>query len=246
MISDLFPFQTADGPTQMAADEVLLEHAIATGRPALRFYTWERPTLSLGYFQSFADRFGELPVVRRMTGGGAIIHDRELTYGLALPSGATLKEPIPAHSGGHSVQWVCMIHDVVRAALRVLGVTASAGCSHEFGRGKFLCFEHQTPGDLLLGGHKIGGSAQRRRAGALLQHGSVLLAASPHAPQLLGVRELAGTILDPAGLAEEVTRALVQKTGWTMMPCHWSKDMISWQEQLAADRYRNPGWTERR
>src|SRR5947209_18419123 len=73
-VCDYFPMLTADGPTQMAADEALLEHVLTTGRPALRYYTWDPPTLSLGYFQSFADRLPGLPVVRRMTGGGAIVH----------------------------------------------------------------------------------------------------------------------------------------------------------------------------
>ena len=65
----LFPAANADGPTQMAADEVLLECAATTGRPALRFYTWEPATLSLGYFQLFADRLagpaGRAPGDRR-------------------------------------------------------------------------------------------------------------------------------------------------------------------------------------
>src|SRR4051812_29350845 len=133
---DLFPHLTADGPTQMAADEVLLEHAAATGRPALRFYTWDPPTLSLGYFQPFAGRLADprlaaLPVVRRPTGGGAIVHHHELTYALALPAG-------PAQKG---VNWACRMHDVIRAALGSDGVPAAAcGCGREKGRGAFLCF----------------------------------------------------------------------------------------------------------
>src|SRR6267154_2578314 len=108
---DLFPFLTADGPTQMAADEVLLEHAVATTRPALRFYVWNPPTLSLGYFQKFADRLSGLPVVRRQTGGGAIVHDHELTYALALPPG-------PAQKG---VNWTCRMHEVIRTTLGSYG-----------------------------------------------------------------------------------------------------------------------------
>src|SRR5437763_13399975 len=82
---DVFALSTADGPAHMAADEALLDHAAATGRPALRFYAWDPPTLSLGYFQSAADRQPGLPYVRRPTGGGAIFHHCELTYALALP-----------------------------------------------------------------------------------------------------------------------------------------------------------------
>ena len=79
----------ADGAWNMAVDEVLLK-AAAAGRCCFRFYRWQVPTLSLGYFQAIDDRrrhvasFG-CPVVRRSSGGGAIVHDRELTYSVALP-----------------------------------------------------------------------------------------------------------------------------------------------------------------
>src|SRR5262245_45464898 len=110
---DLFPILTADGPMQMAADEVLLEHAVANGRPALRLYTWDPSTLSLGYFQPFAARLADpllanLPVVRRPTGGGAIVHHHELTYALALPTG-------PVSERGPS--WVCRMHEIIGAAI---------------------------------------------------------------------------------------------------------------------------------
>src|SRR5687767_3136581 len=80
----------ASGAWNMAVDEVLLETAAAGGGAALRLYAWEAPTLSLGYFQAAADRTQhsasqECPLVRRSSGGGAIVHDQELTYSLALP-----------------------------------------------------------------------------------------------------------------------------------------------------------------
>ena len=81
----------ASGAWNMAVDEVLLEAAAADGQCTLRFYRWEEPTLSLGYFQTYADRWQHEPsshaaVVRRMSGGGAILHDAELTYSFAVPS----------------------------------------------------------------------------------------------------------------------------------------------------------------
>src|SRR5262249_20087454 len=87
----LLPLEIADGATNMAADEVLLEGAVA-GTAALRFYGWSEPTLSLGYFQPESERHTDaqlspLPVVRRATGGSALVHDHELTYALALPAG---------------------------------------------------------------------------------------------------------------------------------------------------------------
>jgi lipoate-protein ligase A len=219
----------------MAADEALLEHVIASGRPALRFYTWDPPTLSLGYFQPFAERLPGITVVRRMTGGGAIVHDRELTYALGLPPAEKARE------------WPCRLHDMVRDALAACGVRiATSGCGEENGRGRFLCFEHHTPGDLLIAGHKIGGSAQRRRDGAVLQHGSVLLAASSHAPQLRGIVELTGVEVAPQQLADEIAHELSRSTGWTMAPSNWSPRLTARRQQLVAERYCHPSWTQRR
>ena len=81
-----------DGPTNMARDEALLSR-VGRGAsvPTLRLYQWDPPTVSLGYFQKYAEYeclgppAGGLPVVRRQTGGGAILHDLELTYSLTLP-----------------------------------------------------------------------------------------------------------------------------------------------------------------
>src|SRR3970040_852910 len=83
-----------DGPTNMAGDEALMT-LVGTddSPPTLRLYQWIEPTISLGYFQHFVDYralpppAGELPVVRRLPGGGAILHDLELTYSLSLPAG---------------------------------------------------------------------------------------------------------------------------------------------------------------
>src|SRR6185436_21089599 len=77
------------GPMNMAVDEALLLSAPRFG-PTLRFYQWEEPTLSLGYFQSAAERSqheasAACPIVRRSTGGGAILHHHELTYSLVTP-----------------------------------------------------------------------------------------------------------------------------------------------------------------
>jgi lipoate-protein ligase A len=233
---DLFPLLTADGPTQMAADEVLLEHSSTTGRPALRFYVWNSPTLSLGYFQKFADRLSGLPIVRRQTGGGAIVHDHDLTYALALPPGPAQKD----------ANWMCRMHDIIRTTLGSRGAAATSGCGQESGRDAFLCFEHHTPGDVILGENKIVGSAQRRRAGGLLQHGSILLGASLFAPYLHGLREIADVAITPDRLAADLSRTFSQTTGWVLAPIDWSNELMARCRQIAEERYRQPAWTERR
>ena len=79
----------AAGAWNMAVDEALLETAADSGVATLRFYQWNEPTLSLGYFQAATDRdqhpaSRDCPLVRRASGGGAILHDRELTYSMAM------------------------------------------------------------------------------------------------------------------------------------------------------------------
>jgi lipoate-protein ligase A len=211
-------------------------HSIAIGRPALRFYTWDRPTLSLGYFQRFADRLNGLPVVRRQTGGGAIVHHHELTYALVLPPG-------PLQKG---VNWTCRMHEIIGTTLGSYGAKAANDCAQEAGRGAFLCFEHHTPGDVILGENKIVGSAQRRRAGSLLQHGSILLAASPFTPHRRGIRELAGVSIAPDRLASDLAKTFSLATAWVLTPRDWSIDLVVRYQQIAEERYRQPAWTERR
>ena len=81
----------AAGAWNMGVDEMLMERAAEAGTAVLRFYEWTPATLSLGYFQNAADRSGHeasrtAPMVRRSSGGGAIVHDRELTYSISLPT----------------------------------------------------------------------------------------------------------------------------------------------------------------
>ena len=175
-----------DGPTNMARDEALL---MLVGQgvslPTLRFYRWESPTISLGYFQKYAD-YAELPtpaselaVVRRQTGGGAILHDRELTYSIVLP----LSHPLVAY--GRCNYLYEHVHAAFAAILMRHGVPVQRGVIHNNGvtrdngaashRGPFFCFERHSRYDLLAGGKKLLGSAQRRTAEAVLQHGSLVL-----------------------------------------------------------------------
>src|SRR6266545_2196139 len=181
----LLPFAGADGATNMAADEAMLESAVR-GVASLRFYTWTEPTLSLGYFQAAEERHSAanlsgLAWVRRSTGGAAIVHHHELTYALALPS---------AKEWSSAEHWICRFHHILQRVLAERGVTSHAVvCGEEQKLGAVVCFLHQTPGDLLIGGSKVAGSAQRKMRGALLQHGSILLHRSQYVPHLAGIND---------------------------------------------------------
>ena len=175
----------------MAVDEVLLEWSAAGGGCCWRFYRWDEPTLSLGYFQAIDDRrhhpaSRDCAVVRRISGGGAILHDAELTYSFVLPSEHRLV--------AHRRSLYESVHAALIDALGEFGVTATlCGRTDRPGAGgqPFLCFQRRAAGDVLVGHAKIGGSAQRRLRGAVLQHGSVLLGHSPAAPELDALEDLA-------------------------------------------------------
>jgi lipoate-protein ligase A len=239
----LLPFASADGPTNMAVDEVLLE-AAASGTASLRFYTWDPPTLSLGYFQLESARhafphLAKLPFVRRASGGSTLVHHHELTYALALPAG------LPWQQRGES--WVCRMHRIIVAALEVLaGVACECVGSEERKLGEVLCFLQHTPGDVILKGHKIVGSAQRKQRGAMLQHGGVLSARSEHIPGLPGLRELAGVSLSYPDLASAILRQFRAETGWMAEAC----DLIPAERQraheLAETKYGSREWNEKR
>ncbi|MFC1597465.1 biotin/lipoate A/B protein ligase family protein [Planctomycetota bacterium] len=180
----------------MAVDEALMEWSGATGGCCLRFYRWQEPTLSLGYFQVYEDRNRhaaslDCPAVRRVSGGGAILHDVEVTYSFVVPRSHRLAQ-------GRLALYEA-VHATLVEALSQWGVKASL-CGGEdrktTGQQPFLCFQRRAPGDVLVGRTKIAGSAQRRSAGAVLQHGSVLLARSAAAPELEGLEEVQETSIE--------------------------------------------------
>lgn len=235
----LLPFETAAGADLMAGDDALL-HSAADGVASLRFYAWAEPTLSLGYFQPAADRVGvPLPWVRRATGGAALVHHHEVTYALALPPGRDWHDP--------SQNWLCRMHHTIRDALKPLGVTLRpVVCGEEKKLGPVLCFLHQTPADLLCDGAKVVGSAQRKRHGAVLQHGGILLRRSEFAPELPGIREQAGVSLAAEQVASVVADRFAADTGWSLVPGDWTADERLKSAALAAEVYRCSSWNDRR
>jgi len=247
----------------MAVDEALLASAATSGIATLRFYAWSEPTLSLGYFQAADDRAQhpascDCPLVRRSSGGGAILHDRELTYSVALP-----QRDIRSSASG---ELVTLFHQALAEALAAFGIAAelfdrNAARSQEaldpgslIGRLQtcptnvepFLCFQRRSCGDLLRGQEKIAGSAQRRRRGAVLQHGSVLLERSPYAPELPGIVEFAGQPLSASELTDVWLSSLIQR-----LAASTSTDKMTSAEQdlalvLEQDRFQSAAFTLRR
>lgn len=249
----------APGPWNMAVDEVLLNDAATSGQCSLRFYRWSEPTLSLGYFQTYADRWqheasSRCTAVRRMSGGGAIMHDIELTYSFAVPSHHPLAiDRLRFYQAVHSVLIDVLAHWGIEAVMvgedRGMPCSLSPADAKATGgrkREPFLCFERRAAGDVLVGGAKIAGSAQRRCQGAVLQHGSVLLARSLAAPELSGLKELADKTIS----ADELVDAWLARLS-DALPLIWqtgklTENQIHRARALADEKYASAKWTENR
>lgn len=235
------------GVRNMAADECLLAAASQDGLPRLRFYRWREPTVSLGYFQRLADRDGHsasrgCPIVRRATGGGAIVHDGELTYSFVAPITDRLSHEVAALYRA--------FHETIVAELAERGVAARLHPGARQSSEPFLCFQRRSDGDVVvdtrLGEHKVLGSAQRRHAGAVLQHGSLLLRASSAAPELPGIRELTGHDLAADELVTALARRLAERLDRRIEPATWSGDEVAVIDRLASTMFDHARWLGRR
>ncbi len=236
----------ADGSWNMAVDEAMLEAAVESDYLAIRWYRWSEPTVSLGYFQDTTEadvppHLAECPLVRRLTGGGAILHDREWTYSCVLPAGHPLLAETPLYLY-HT------FHDAIADVLNSHGVPVrSRGESLPFQEGQpFLCYSRGDTRDLLLGEHKIVGSAQRRRRGAVLQHGSVLLRQSALTPEYPGLLDLHGAPIDIDRMIDEITQRISRKLSVEGRVCQLPEEIQAAADRLRSDRYDSRSWNRRR
>src|SRR6202171_6546797 len=250
------------GAWNMAVDEVLLD-GVAAGNapPTLRFYEWAPPCLSLGYFQAFevvdvagCHRLG-VDIVRRPTGGRAILHDHELTYSVALPLS------LLGDDGGVLPSYHRLSLALERG-LKQLGVPvvlapeSAAQRAPDHGP---ACFDRPSAHEILLGGRKLVGSAQVRRATAILQHGSILI--EPRIDRMLACLRLphgsAGQIEDgvaglaevgdfePARIAGALADAFAEEFGARLVNSPLRPDERQAAEALATSKYQSVAWTER-
>ena len=242
------------GAANMAVDQLLFESAQATGTPALRFYRWSPACLSLGRNQSATvDRVrleqAGIDLVRRPTGGLAVLHDQELTYCVSLPVGL-LGSPRETYE---------TINRSLLMGLSSLGVRAMEAAATDAGpqifRSAGSCFAGSAPGEVVVQGRKVIGSAQRCEKHTILQHGSILLAGKQVlADELLGksaAQEGATTLLSVLGrvpewaeLVRALTRAFQQELGIALAPGGLSAREQTRVEELTSF-FASPEWTWR-
>jgi lipoyl(octanoyl) transferase len=258
----------ASGAWNMAVDESILQ-SIGRGAslPTLRLYAWTPACLSLGVAQPFADvdsarlRTRGWDVVRRMTGGRAILHTDELTYSVIGPA----ENPILAGSVLESY------NRLAKALLRAvqdlnIPVEMKEGKTDEDGKSNPVCFEVPSTYEITVNGKKLIGSAQARRKEGVLQHGSLPLigdltritdalafadeSARADAAARLLVR--AATVESALGRAvawDDAARAMIRafetELGIQFERGELSKKEISRADELVREKYGHPSWTER-
>jgi lipoate-protein ligase A len=253
----------------MAVDEAILE-AVGRGEvlPTLRLYAWDPPCLSLGIFQLFSDidapalhRLG-WEIVRRPTGGRAILHTDELTYAVIAP----LHEPRVA---GSVLESYSRLSQALLLALNLLGLPAEAAAKPpalaDTQAGGAVCFEVPSNYEITVQGKKLIGSAQARRRDGVLQHGSLPLSGDltriTHVLAYANEVERASAaerLLDHAATtamldraltwqecAEAFTRAFSQALNIHFLPEPLTESELLRAEALVAAKYGSPAWTER-
>ncbi len=256
----------APGSWNMSLDQALAEYASSSGIAVVRLYQWSEPTLSLGYFQNYAEksndpRLDRLACVRRSTGGGAIVHDREITYSIALPTKSSKGGDRELYLDVHrrictwlnGLGWPAMLYaDWQRSDRGFVGESSQHGAdtSDHGGSDPFLCFERRSEFDLVVDGHKILGSAQRRVGNALLQHGSLLLDASPAAPQLPGLKQFGSEQDSISALAlNQLAPLLIDslaERGWKQIQFTAAPDLLQRAAMIEATSFGGDSWTRKR
>ncbi len=247
-----------EAAANMALDRALMDRAREKGEWILRVYGWSPPALSLGRNQRAAGAWDleaiaarGIAIVRRPTGGRAILHDREATYSVTAPAG----------DAGVLAESYTRINRILVHGLRALGVDVhvAPAAARQPVPGLTPCFELPAPGELMAGSRKLVGSAQWRDAGALLQHGSIMLEGDQSLVATLLRKPLPlppppatlGALLGRVPTIEEVGVALFQAVRALEDPGATPLDATEADEaETNAARIRplfeDPGWTWRR
>jgi len=245
----------------MAIDEALAQSVRkGTSPPALRVYGWTTTSVSIGRFQKI-DAVNlpyctemHIPIVRRPTGGRAVLHGDELTYSFSAQTGA----------GPFSKGLMDSYRQISRALCRAISALGPAAESkktrtQEEGSGNPLCFHSAAFAEITLMNRKLVGSAQKRWTDGLLQQGSI-----PHTSdealtrkiftiddsvdltkRMIGLKEVVPD-LDPAHFRETVRRSFEETFGVSLIPSALSREESLHASELETRKYQSPIWTLQR
>lgn len=269
---DLISQGPLPGKLNMAIDEVLqLKCAVDDPKPVLRFYQWDPPCLTVGYFQDITKEVNMkglkeegFDLVRRSTGGKAVLHDDELTYSVVIRED---------QFHGTVLETYYKLSQALAAGLRLAGVPAELaalqrGVSARDSRFKqAACFSAPSWFEILAYGKKITGSAQNRKNGVILQHGSIPFTFNPGKvvaclssregkqamrmaeflrKKAMGINEAAGKEISREDLEICIIQGFRQELGWEFE----ARELTGWEMELAGkierEKYGNESWNIKR
>jgi lipoate-protein ligase A len=257
----------------MAVDEaIMLAHGQGEVPPTLRFYGWQPSAISLGYFQQGqkeidiqeCNRLG-IDIVRRLTGGRGVLHEAELTYSIVVEE----KDPSIPTTISASYRY---FSKGLLAGLEQLGISAQMSMPREAyshtkpkkpSASSSACFDAPSHYEITYGGRKLVGSAQVRKHGVILQHGSILLQFSPEKnAAVLGtgslerkkaiaeiltrratsIEEIVGRSVGWQEVYEVMRRAFALVLGVELQEGYLSKNEVETSQQLATLKYNQSNW----
>jgi lipoate-protein ligase A len=262
----------ADGPTNMAVDEAILWAVAAhVAPPTLRLYGWRPAAVSLGYFQEVEGQVDRAEIarrgwglVRRPTGGRAILHDHEVTYSVVLPA-ADLERGDSVMASYREISRGLELGLQALGLAAALGETLSDPAHRDSARDlPAVCFAQAGRGDLVAEGRKVVGSAQVRREGVILQHGSVPIALNledqvavmpgprerPESRERLaraaqGLGDLLGQPLSFERLRQALIQGFAEAFALSLEPAPLSPAEQEKVEELLATKYATDAWNLR-
>ncbi|MFV9510200.1 lipoate--protein ligase family protein [Tepidibacillus sp. LV47] len=256
----------------MALDEALLEwHSQKLFPPTIRFYGWDPATLSIGYFQKIYQEINiekvkehGLGLVRRLTGGRAVLHDQELTYSVIVSEDhpkmpKTVTEAYREISKG-------LLYGFQELGLNAyFSIPETEEEKENLKRPRSsVCFDAPSWYELVLEGKKVAGSAQTRQKGVILQHGSILIDLDEDklfdlflypneqvrrrmqrnfANKAVTIQEVAKRKVTLEEVREAFKKGFEQGLNIQLEPYTLTKDEIQYVEQLAKNKYENDAWT---
>jgi lipoate-protein ligase A len=259
----------ADGFTNMAMDEAILEmHAAKGGLSTLRFYTWSPPALSLGYGQPIASDIDlthcqarGIDVVRRPTGGRAVLHDHEVTYSVVT------RADDPRVICGVLASYLTISQALIRG-LSYLGISAELlplrrGAPLPSDAASPVCFATPSSYEVAVAGRKIIGSAQRRAHDVIMQHGSIpishdlakvraVFSSSPRGSRsahgqleacMISLQEAGGRAYTYTEVVAALTRGMAETWQVDLLPGQLTAAETELTAHLHDTKYRSEAWT---
>lgn len=236
----------------MALDEAILDRFGAGSvslPPTLRLYGWNPPALSLGRRQRFETAWAgaEVARVRRPTAGGAVLHQNERTYALVgrLRSPAFPRGVLDTYG---------RISAALAEAMRDLGADARSAGADARGREAAVCFEGISAHEITVAGRKLIGSAQLRRGGAFLQHGSIplgidrallerVVGRATRGSRFTDLDEATGRAVDAGEVDRAIVRAFEKRFGVELRAGELTAEERESAERYRESKYLDPSWT---